>query len=259
MKILTMSVASALALSAVASTYAADAKKPVVSRDYTDTVMPADQQSYEAGAKAYNQCLREHGSKHTWTAWVHETGDVYQYSYVAGPYTWADFDTMHSIGKACDATWRSQANPHLKGEISVFMVDQPEMSHMPRDWDKQAPPALIEVDYFTLNAGHDADEAFTAGVKKIAAAATKSNWPYYNRTLQVQYGGEGAPDYIMVFPGKSWADLGAEPDPGLWKMVEGVYGKADAAALRKSLNDAIKNVSSHVDSYNADLSYIAGK
>ncbi|MGA9342370.1 MAG: hypothetical protein WBV61_08560 [Rhodanobacteraceae bacterium] len=259
MKIMTLCVSSALALSAVTSTLAAEANKAVVSRDYTDTVAPADQQAYEAGSKAYNQCLREHGSKHAWTAWVHETGNVYQYSYVAGPYTWADFDTMHTVGKACDATWRSQANPHLKSEISVFMVDQPDMSHMPKDWDKQAPPALIQVTYFSLNPGHADDEAFTSSVKKITAAAAKANWPYYYRTLQVQYGDAGAPDYIVVWPGKSWADLGAEADPSFWKMVEGVYGKADAASLRKALNNAIKDSSSHVDSYSAELSYSAGQ
>ncbi|MGA8277778.1 MAG: hypothetical protein WB784_06250 [Rhodanobacteraceae bacterium] len=259
MKILNSCLMSALVLAAGTSAYAAEANKAVVSRDYTDSIAPAEQQAYEAGAKAYNQCLREHGSKYTWTAWVHETGDVYKYSYVAGPYTWADFDTMHSVGKACDATWRTQSNPHLMGETSVFMVDQPEMSHMPKDWDKQAPPAFIDVTYFNLNPGNAADEAFTSDVKKITAAAAKANWPYHYRTLQVQYGDAGAPDYIVVSAGKNWADLGAEPDPSFWKMVEGVYGKAEAAALRKSLNDAIKDSSSHVDSYNADLSYIAGK
>lgn len=259
MKILTSCVVSALALSAVTSTFAADTNNAVVNRDYTDTVAPADQQAYEAGIKAYNHCLHEHGFKYTWTAWGHETGDDYKYSYTGGPYTWADFDTMHSTGKDCDATYRAQVNPHLKSETSAFMVDQPELSRMPAGWDKQAPPALITVTYYTLNPGHEADQAFTAAVTKITAAAAKAKWPYYYRTLKVQGGDEGSPDYILVFPQKSWADYGTEANPSVWKMVESAYGSTDTAALRKSLNDAIKTSSEHVDSYSADLSFTAGK
>ncbi|MBN8737300.1 MAG: hypothetical protein J0H27_13665 [Xanthomonadales bacterium] len=259
MKILTVCVVAALELAAVTGAFAAEANQAVANRDFTDTVAPSDQQAYEAGVKAWNQCLRDHGSKYAWTAWVHETGDVYSYSYVTGPHTWADFDTMHDADKACSETWRTQANPHLKSETSAFMVDQPDMSYMPKDWATQAQPALIDVTYFTLQHGHAAHTAFTDAAKKIAAAAAKSKWPYHFRFLEIQAGGEDAPDYILVLPNKSWADYGAEANPSLWKMVESVYGKADTDALRKSLSDAIKKSSEHIDSYNADLSYTASK
>ena len=258
MKILTSCMVSALALSAVTGTYAAEASKAVVNRDYTDTVSPPDQQAYEAGVKAYNQCLRDHGSKYAWTAWAHETGDVYSYSYVIGPYTWEDFDAMRDVSKACDATWRAQGNPHLKGETSAFIVDQPEMSHMARDWAKQAPPELIDVVYFTLKPGHEVHEAFTTTAKKLAAAADKAKWPYDYRFLELQGAGDDAPDYVLVSPNKNWAEYGTEANPTFWKMVEGVYGKAEADALRKSINDATAKMSEHVDSYNPDLSYIPG-
>lgn len=259
MKILTACVAATLAVSALGSANAADADKAVVSRDFTDTVAPANQVAYEAGVKAWNQCLKEHGSKYSWSAWVHETGDVYSYSYVTGPYTWADFDRMRESGKACEATWRTQANPHLKGETSTFMVDQPEMSYLPKDWARQPQPALLDVVYFTLKPGREANMAFRDGAKKIAAAAAKSKWPHHFRFLEIQAGDEGAPDYVIVMPSKSWADYGAGLDASFWKMVEGVYGKADADALRASINGAIDKASEHIDSYNAELSYDAGK
>lgn len=259
MKILTVCVICALGLPAVTSAFAAETNQAVVNRDFTDTVSPANQQAYEAGVKAWNQCLREHGSKYAWTAWMHETGNVYAYSYVTGPHTWADFDTMRGAFKDCDTTWRTQANPHLKGETSVFMIDQPDMSYLPKDRSGQAQPALIDVNYFTLEHGHAARTAFVDAARKIAAAAAKSKWPYYFRFLEIQAGDEDAPDFVLVLPNKNWADYGAEANPSLWKMIEGVYGKADADALRKSLNDAIKKSSEHVDSYNAGLSYIPDK
>jgi hypothetical protein len=259
MKILTVCVIAAIAASAIGTASAADAGKAVVNRDFTDTIAPAQQVAYEAGEKAWNQCLKEHGVKFGVMAYNHETGNTYTYSYVMGPITWADLDSSRNQFKACDATWRSQGNPHLKGETSAFMVDQPDMSHMPADWTSQAPPALISVMYFTLKPGHEAHTAFADAAKKIAAAADKAKWPYYFRFMQIQGGDEGAPDYILAMPNNSWADYGSEANPSMWKMVEGVYGKADTDALRETVNNAIEKASEHVDSYNADLSYIPGK
>lgn len=257
MKILTVCVAAALALSATASVYAADANQNVVTRDFTDTVAPAEQAAYEAGVKAYNECLHQHGLKFNEIALTHETGNTYVYAYEIGPYTWADFDKIDAESKPCDATWRSQSNPHLKSEISLFFTDQPEMSHMPVGWRDQPVSPLLDVIYFTLKPGHAAHEAFTSAVKKITAAAAKTKSTVYYRTLEVQAGDDGAPDYVLVLGLKSWADFGALGGP--WKMVESAYGKAAADAIRASLNDSIAKSSSHIDSYKADLSYFAGK
>ena len=255
MKIITSCVLSAIALLAVAGVNAAEPDKANVSRVYNDTVAPADQIAYETGVKAYNKCLAEHGFKYTWTAWGHETGNTYLYSYVTGPHTWATFDAMHDAGKACDDAWRTNANPHLKGETSAFAVAMPELSHVSKD--KDAKPALMRVTFFTLKQGHVSNEAFTDAMKKIAAAAEKANWPDHYLVQKIRAGGKESPDFILVSQHKNWADFGAEANPTLWKMVEGVYGKQDTDALRKSINDALEDVSSHVDSYNADLTYTA--
>jgi hypothetical protein len=259
MKTLTACVVAALAVSAIGNAFAADASRAAVTRDFTDTVAPPQQAAYEAGEKAWNQCLKDHGVKFSVHAVNHETGDTYEYSYEIGPYTWADFDTFDAQSKPCDAVWRAQGNPNLKSETSGFVVNQPDMSHLAKGFDKQPPAPLYHIIYYTLKPGHDAQVAFTTTVKKITAAANKSGWPYYWWTDQLQGAGEGAPDYMLVIPLKSWAENGEDPDPPLWKMVAGVYGKAAADTLRKTLNDAIQSSSDHFDRYNADLSYIAGK
>ena len=58
-------------------------------------------------------------------------------------------------------------------------------------------------------------------------------------------------------PAKSWEEIGKEPATPLWAMVESVYGKPEAQSMRKSLNDAVQEQNSHVDSYNTDLTYKA--
>jgi hypothetical protein len=254
MKIITSCVVSGIVLMGIGSVHAADADHALVSRVYTDEVAPSEQVAYEAGVKAFNKCLADHGMKYRWTAWVHETGDTYKYSFVGGPATWADFDKMADVGKACDPVWRKEANAHLKSETSSFVEAVPELSRMPDD--KNGPPAFLSVSYFHVKPGREADEAFTDVVKKITAAAEKAKWSSPYITYKVRGGDKGAPDYILVRPYKSWAEYGAGPDPSTWKMVEGVYGKQETDALRKTIGDALQDGSSHVNRYNAELSFI---
>jgi hypothetical protein len=253
MKHSTLGLTLTLLFSCTTAALAADNTKTLVVRDYTDSVAPADQEAYEAGTKAYNQCLAQHGFKYSWTAWVHETGDTYAYSYVSDPVPWSAFDAMRAASKACDGTLRSGVNPHLKSEISAFMEVHPEMSHLAPGQTINAP--LVEVISFKLKQGHEAREAFSDVAKKIAAAADKSKWPNHFATAEIQDGGADAPDFQIIIPSKSWEELGKEPDTPLWAMVESVYGKSDAQAMRKSLNDAVQEQDAHVDSMNAELTY----
>jgi hypothetical protein len=254
-KLITSCVLSAIALSAFASVYAAEAEKGMISRVYNDVVVPTEQVAYEAGVKAYNKCLAEHGFKYSWTAWGHETGNTYLYSYVAGPYTWADFDKAGEVGKACDPAWRTNSNPHLKSEVSAFLELRPELSYAPKE--ANAKPNLMNVVWFTLKPGREAGDAFADGMKKIAAAAEKANWPNHFIVQRVRGGDKDFPDYILASQHKNWAEYGAASNPMLWKMVEGVYGQADADAIRKSINGAIDDVHSHVNKYNEELTYTA--
>ncbi len=72
---------------------------------------------------------------------------------------------------------------------------------------------------------------------------------------EVESGDVGTPDFILTWSAKDWADYSMDINPPFWKMVENVYGKKEAVALRKTMNDSVKESSSHIDSYNADLTY----
>ncbi len=253
MKRMTAWLMPAFALLCIGTLHAAEKDQANVVRDYTDTVAPADQEAYEAGIKNYNACLTQHGSKATWVAWTHETGDVYSYSYVTDPLAWADFDTMRDASKPCDATFRAQVNPHLKGESSAFMKGDPDLGNMPTK--ALGRPALIEVTYFKLKPGKH--KAFVDAAKKVYAALRKKQWPGHSMIYETVDGGSDAPDFLMVSPSKNWADLGKELDPTVWEVVEDVYGKADGDAIHDAVRDAIKDSSSHIDRYNAELTYTA--
>ena len=256
MKTSTLCLAVALALPCAGAVLAADdSNKVTVVRDYTDIVAPSDQAAYEAGIKSFNQCLSQHGFKYSWHAWTHETGDTYAYSYVTDPLPWSAFDAMRTAGKACDSSLRNDINPHLKSETSAFFKALPELSHLAKGTTLNQP--YLEVIYFKLKPGHEAHATFLDIAKKITAGAEKTKWPNNFAVGEVLDAGQGSADFVVLLPAKTWADLGKDPDTPLWTMMENAYGKADAQAMRKSLNDTIQEQSSHIDSYSAELTYKA--
>ncbi len=241
------------ALSCITGAQAAGMTQEKVARDYTDVVAPAQQQAYEAGTKTYNKCLHDHGFKYKWTALAHETGNTYSYSYVSDFLTWADFDALHVAAKPCDSVLDTAVNPHLKSESSAFMTLDPDMSNMPSDTSPAA--GLIEVETFTLTDAPGAYEKFQSSVKMIYAAIEKSGRPGHSMMLEVADGGSDAPDFILVMPHASWADLGRKINPPLWTMMKNVYGAKKAQQLRKTLDEVVKHTTSHVDAYDAELTY----
>lgn len=252
-------VATLLALMlTVTCTVCARAAEPgptLVSREYTDVVAPAEQAAYEAGIKAYNQCLHEHDFKYSWTAWVHETGDTFSYSYTTDLLPWAAFDAMHAAAHACDPVFRSSVNPHLKSEVSGFTQMLPELSHLSAA--QRANGAFLEVNNIKLKPGHEPEETFVDVMQKVTAAAEKTHWNYYYAISAVRDTGSNTPNFILAISSSSWAQLGKEPETPMWAMVETVYGKATAQAMRKSLNDALDYETNYIKSYSAELSYKA--
>lgn len=256
MKTLAPWLAIALATAGIGGARAAD-KEDAIYRIYSDTVAPAEQQAYETGIKTYNECLRTHGFKYAWIALDHVTGDVYSYSYVAGPMTWADVDTMHETGKVCDATFRSEVNPHLKSETSSFAQAMPEISYKPSMLDAKS--RLIEVTFFKLKRGHDAEAVFMDVAKKIAAAAAKSQWSVDYSFLRILEADRDAPDFVLLTPAGTWKEFGRNEDASVWAMYEKAEGREAAAAARASVGKTFKEIWSHVDAYDADLTYTPGK
>ena len=68
-----------------------------------------------------------------------------------------------------------------------------------------------------------------------AAAADKTKWYATWDAMGIIAGGRGVADYHMVWPNKSWAEMGEDPSPSAKAMMEHVYGKAAALANRKQI------------------------
>jgi hypothetical protein len=228
-----------------------------VLRVYADSVNPAEQTAYEAGIRKYNECLRGRGFRYAWIALSHETGDVYSYSYVTGPYAWADYDAMDAAAKPCLDTFHGEVNPHLKSEISGFFRMMPGASYLPGGFDMKA--GFVDVMFFKLKPGHDAHEAFENAANKIAAAAAKAKWPVHFSVQRAMDLDRNAGDFVVLSTAGSWKDLGTIDDASAYELLESANGKADADATRAALDGAVVEVWSHIDRYNADLTYLPSK
>jgi len=255
-------IASALLPTAAAGLIIAAAARPVqaadmnqlsMSYDIEDTVAPAEQAAYEAGVKSYNQCLSKHGFKFAVPALNHVTGNTYMYSYVVMVPDWAALDTNHAMAGVCDAEFAADVNPHLLSETAAVTTVAPGFSHYPNNTAPMTP--LTEVISFTLKPGMAAYKAFTNGVKAIYAAEAKSNWPYYSELDEMNYAGAGAPDFQLIIPARSWAEIGKPESPSVWKMLANVDGQRKADEIHKSIDDAIASSEAHVDRYDPSLSY----
>lgn len=245
--------ATVAALMCAGGVQAAATDPTSLSFDIEDTVAPAQQVAYEAGVKSYNRCLSQHGYKFAVPALEHVTGDTYAYSYVVMLSNWAGLDTNHAMSAVCDSVFESDVNPHLLSETAAISTVMPGFSHYPKEMAPMTP--LTEVISFTLKPGRAADEAFRNGVKAIYAAEAKSNWPYYSELDGMSFAGPGAPDFQLIIPAQSWAQIGTPESPSVWKMLANVYGQRKADGIRKSLDGAIASSEEHVDRYSPSLSY----
>jgi hypothetical protein len=255
MKSVATLLALTLAVICTVNVHAANESTTLVSREYTDVVAPSEQAAYEAGIKAYNHCLGEHEYKYSWTAWVHETGDTFSYSYTTDPLPWAAFDSMQVAEHACDPVLRTSVNPHLKSETSGFTQMLPELSHLSEGKRENQP--FLEVNDIKLKPGREPQETFVDVMQRVTAAAEKTRWDYHYAISEVRDTGSNTPNFILTISSRNWAELGKEPATPMWAMVEKVYGKDTAQALRKSLNEALDYETNYIKNCSAELSYKA--
>lgn len=231
----------------------AEAPAPV-SRFYVVEVAPAQDQAFQDGMKAWLKCLHEHADTRGLWAWSAETGDLGRYVFESDTRTWAGIDERNPADKACGGDFNTGVMPHISKAYSWVGERRPKMSHAGMDG---AMPAYVYVLDIKVKSGQGA--SFAEAVEKYAEAAAKIKWEGQWFTDAVTGGGKGSADYILVWPNKSWAEIGQEPNPSIKAMMEKVYGKAQAAAIRKQFFDAIDHQWDGVWSYSKDLSYIPAK
>lgn len=226
-----------------------------VTRVIVVEVPPAQDHDFNAGMQAYEKCLRDHGGTRTMYAYDSETGDLSRYVFLTPYSSWGGMDIHDPAGKACRDTFVTNVLPHASQAFSAVSQLNAKGSYLPGGDADPAP--MLWVQAYRIKPGQGA--AFHAGVAKFAAAAAKIHWEVHFGGYDEQGSGQGAEDYVVVSPQKSWADAGTEASPSAKEMMEKVYGKAAAASLRQKFFATVADEWMDAWSYDKDLSYIPGK
>jgi hypothetical protein len=227
---------------------------PVI-RVYVVEVPPAQDHAFNVGVKAWQTCLRAHGDKQATSAYDAETGDMSRYLFLEEHSTWGDMDAHSPAGKACRATFRTAVLPHFTQAFSDLAELNAKDTYMPETATDPTP--IIWVDAYRIRYGYGAD--FHEGAEKFAAAAAKIHWEGHFSGYDIDGAGQGAEDFVMVWPNKNWADVGHDPTPSTKNMMYSVYGKAAADAMFHKFRAAIEESWSDAWSYDKDLSFVPGK
>lgn len=248
-------IGSALLLGAAIGLAQAAAPATTITRVYVVKVPPAQDHAFNEGVKAWDKCLREHGTNRTTYVYDSETGDVTRYLFLSVFTSWGAMDTRDPAGEPCLAIFTTSVQPHASHAFSEVSVLNAKDSYMPGgDPD---PWPIMWVDAYRIKPGKG--PAFNAALAQFAAAAAKSHWQGHFAGYDIEGGGKGAENFVLVWPNKSWADVGTDPSPSAKDMVTSVYGAAAAESSHQKFTDAIAEHWSDAWSYDKDLSLIPGK
>src|SRR5512146_729165 len=226
-----------------------------VTRVFVVVVPPAQDQVFSAGIKAWEKCLHDHGSRQPILAYSAETGDLDRYLFLQEHGSWADLDHHDPANKACAPTFLSEILPNVAQAFSEIAVLNARDTYMPGGDPDPAP--LMWVVSYRIKPGQR--QVLDDAVGKLAAAAAKVHSPAHFAGYDIQGSGQGAEDFVLVWPNGSWADVGQASNPADGKLTERVYGKRAARASQRNLLAAIADSWSDAWRYAQALSYIPGK
>jgi hypothetical protein len=226
-----------------------------ITRVYVVEVPAAQDHAFNVGMKAWEKCLRDHGTKQATYAYSAETGDMSRYLFLNGYSAWGGMDAHEAADKACMGTFGTEVLPHVGAAFSEVAMLNAKESYVAADDPSPAP--IIWVDAYRIKPGQDT--AFSDGMQKFAAGAAKSHWDAHFAGYDIAGAGQGGEDFVLVWPGKSWADIGQDPSPSADDMMAKVYGMAAAESMHQRYLAAIAEHWSDAWSYNKDLSLIPGK
>jgi hypothetical protein len=230
------------------------ADSTAVTRVYVVSVPAAQDHAFNVGIKAWEKCLKDHGTKQATAAYEAETGDMSRYLFLNEYSSWGAMDAHDAAGKACSATFGTAVLPHVGVAFSEVAMMNAKESYMPGGDPNPAP--MLWADAYRIKAGQDA--AFHNALRQFAAGATKSQWDAHFAGYDIAGSGQGGEDFVIVWPNKSWADSGQDPNPSADDMMAKVYGMAAAESMHQQFLASIAEHWSDAWSYNKDLSVTPG-
>ena len=223
-----------------------------LARNYYIKVKAGHTADFEEAMKKQIQWYGQNDESWAWHAWQWETGDQAGQFMLRSPgHHWKDLDDRAERTARATAHFQEVVGPHLESLGASIGQILPDVSHWPDDYGDVS---MVSVYDFRVHYGMDEDFRETIG--QIHEAIGEAKWPVTYAWGVTVSGGE-VPNYWLVIPHKSWADMQG-PEKPFWEMMEETVGRKDAGAIRASLRDCIKEERRSLARFRPDLSYIPG-
>jgi hypothetical protein len=230
---------------------AASAQAPAgnVGQIFVNKVKPGAQQQYERARKRHMEWHKKKGDTWEWLTWEIVTGER-SGQYIVGSFghSFKDFDGREQFEAEDAVDAAANMGPFEESSVESLYLFRADLSMPPSG---PRPTKFSQITHFYLKP--EGVPHFVEGVRKVAEAAKKTNYPLHPLWYQLFNGGEG-PAFVLVSPRNSWAEF-QPPDKTLDAMVEEALGKVPGAAALSSLRKSIRHTYTETARFRPDLSY----
>jgi hypothetical protein len=213
-------------------------------------VRPGFEAKFEEGMKKHFAWHKRQGDTWNYSIWQIVSGPNFgKYLGVSAGHEWKDFDTWQAkFGKGDEADASETITPYTDEVSTSYWAVLPQISRPP---DSREPGPMVELIHFRVKP--EAEERFQRAMTRVHEAIQKSDWPYRYIWYSLVNGGEH-PSFTLALPKNGFADL-AEPETPFPKMLEKSLGRSEAESILKTLGESVREQTSELVRYRADLSY----
>ncbi|HXT76771.1 MAG TPA: hypothetical protein VN780_10805 [Candidatus Eisenbacteria bacterium] len=177
-------------------------------------------------------------------------------SYVVGRLNqhWADLDKPAVPDQADLDEFNKVLGPAVQSVVSRYYEYLPKVSSPPADSKMSK---FSEIITYHVRYGKDAE--FNTLLAKITEGITKTKWPVNFLWFALANGGPTG-TYALVIPRNSWAEFEEKPDMKPFRqMLTDAFGEGESDSIIKRLDSCVDGVTSQIDKFRAELSYLPAK
>jgi hypothetical protein len=203
--------------------------------------------------------------KAEWHKQQKDTQPLYVWEVVSGEHTgtyivgrlgqhWADFDKP-SVPEQADI---DQYNKVIAASVQSLIIQYYEfLPKVSSPGNTKPGDKYSEIFTYHVRAGKDTE--FNSALSRANEAIQKTKWPTSYLWLALANGGAGG-TYVLIIPHNSWADFESKPDMKPFRqMLLDAFGQEEADSITKRFDSSIESVTSEIDKFRADLSYLPSK
>jgi hypothetical protein len=203
--------------------------------------------------------------KAEWHKQQKDTQPLYVWEIVSGEHTgsyivgrleqhWADFDKPSVPDQADLDQYNKVIGASVQSLYTQYYEFLPKVSS---PGDTKATDKFSEIIVYHVRAGKEAD--FRSAMERTGEAIQKTKWVNGYLWLTLVNGGP-AGTYVLIQPHKSWADFESKPDAKPFgQMLIDAFGPDEADSINKRFDSSIESITSEIDKFRADLSYLPSK